>query len=95
MGRGAFGSPRVGGPVVHEQTLPPTAQAVIEGRPHMIHALRQLGGVLLDQIHHGHRQLSVPERSGPARKAQRVSLPGPGVPSRSCTCRASALPREA
>ena len=52
-----------GGPGGHERPLPPTAQAVVEGRPYMGHAPGQPGCALPDRLHPGHRQSSIPKLS--------------------------------
>ena len=54
----------------------------------MGHAPGRTGGVVLERLHPGHRQFSVPERGGPGRKAQHIPLPNLGMPPRSRACRA-------
>ena len=83
-----------GGDGGHDRPLPPTEQAVVEGRTHMGHVLGRTGGALLDRLHHGHRQLSVPEFSGLGRQAYHGPLPDIGVTPRSRACCAFVIPRE-
>ena len=79
-GGGGCGIHGGGGPGGHDRTLPLTAQSVVDGRPHMGHAPGRPVGALPDRLHPGHIYLSVPERSGPGRKAQHEPLPGLEVP---------------
>ena len=70
-GQGDCSRPGIGGPGGHNRPLPHMEQAMVEGWS------------LSEQLHPGHRQLSVPERSGQGRVTQHRPLLGLGVPPRS------------
>ena len=94
-GQGDCSGPSGVMPGGHERPLLPMAQAVVEGWPHMFHAPGRLVGLLPDQLHPGHRQFSVTERSDPERATQHRPLLGIGVPPWSRACHSCVLPREA
>ena len=78
-GRGDHRGPVVGRYGGHDRPLTPTAQAMVEGWTHMGNSLGWPGGSLPDRLHPGHRQSSIPERSGPVCATQHIPLLGLGV----------------